>query len=773
MTPAEKPDESGWPAAAPRADRRASPFAGLLLIAAVLTGCAGPGSLRPNPKAQAAAPSAASAASRTHTAPPSLEERIDFWMRRGADDETGALAALARLQPAATSASAQRLRLYARGQVEAVHRQPGAAASAAALRELAARHGNDPRALAAAELVEAGLAEASGETEVSGELARAALARLAPGCALEPALVSIERPEAPVAAPPASAPSPAAEDDGAQAGAAGSGAGLPAACDHRLAWRALDLIERQERARGALAMAAAQAAQAQALALRADDRWRAAWSLASMAQLAAAGGDASQAARLIRQATRLAEAEGDPLLQVRVLVMDGAIADLRGDRAAVGAAMERALPIARRIPSPRTEALLLANLADVYAKSGRPALALLAVERALPIARRHSDQRLESGLLHNAALAQIAMGRIDEAQPEIARLEARAQSGRADAETVTELREFSKALGDAGAYAEALSLYHRERQLHAQTSSWNRQTALASLRGANDAERKEREIELLARDNALKAAGLESHGWHQRIALLTTLAVGLGCTLAGVVAWRLRETQRHLVASQAQLRLQSERDPLTQLANRRHVSTLMAERAAGGSFGGALLAIDIDHFKRVNDRLGHAAGDAVLVEVARRLGDAVRADDLVVRWGGEEFLVVCRDLDAAQLEALAQRILHGVGGRDIEAAAVAGAVRLPTNATLRVSVSVGHARFPLPPQHLPVDWEQALRLADQALGMAKRQGRNRAVGVASCRDPAQAGRSVEAFEAAVAAGDVALQVEGGPTPPGVAAIVLA
>ena len=90
--------------------------------------------------------------------------------------------------------------------------------------------------------------------------------------------------------------------------------------------------------------------------------------------------------------------------------------------------------------------------------------------------------------------------------------------------------------------------------------------------------------------------------------------------------------------------MQSERDPLTNLANRRHfLSVMQAEQARGGAeagFDGALLLVDIDHFKHVNDSHGHAAGDIVLCEVARRLNEAVRGDDLVVRWGGEEFLVL-------------------------------------------------------------------------------------------------------------------------------------
>ena len=311
--------------------------------------------------------------------------------------------------------------------------------------------------------------------------------------------------------------------------------------------------------------------------------------------------------------------------------------------------------------------MLLINLADVHTKAGRHVPALLAVEQALPIVRRHGDQRLEQAVLHNAALARIGLGRIDEARPDMDRSLELAQRGGATAEAALSLREFSQAMAKAGAVGEALELYHRERRLTDEANALNRQTALESLRTANDSERKDRDIELLGRDNALKAEALANHELTQRVAVLLTVAVALGLAVAGMLVWRLRETQRRLVASQAQLRVQSERDPLTQLANRRHFQAVMRQRPSGAGFGGALLMIDIDHFKQVNDRHGHAAGDAVLVEVARRLNDAVRGEDLVVRWGGEEFLVLARDVPVTQLEAMVQRVLQKVAQMPVSA----------------------------------------------------------------------------------------------------------
>ena len=174
-----------------------------------------------------------------------------------------------------------------------------------------------------------------------------------------------------------------------------------------------------------------------------------------------------------------------------------------------------------------------------------------------------------------------------------------------------------------------------------------------------------------------------------------------------------------------QLQTQSERDPLTNLANRRHFQAVM-QSAAGrdgrnAGFEGALLLVDIDHFKHVNDAHGHAAGDAVLVEVAKRLNEAVRNDDLVVRWGGEEFLILAPRAAPEQAEQMAARVLRILGETPIVVGTQA----------LRVTASIGYARFPLPPYSAEVPWEQAINLADMALYTAKNQGRNRAVGMVS------------------------------------------
>jgi len=132
--------------------------------------------------------------------------------------------------------------------------------------------------------------------------------------------------------------------------------------------------------------------------------------------------------------------------------------------------------------------------------------------------------------------------------------------------------------------------------------------------------------------------------------------------------------------------------------------------------------IDIDHFKRVNDLFGHKVGDHVLAEVARRINSAARLSDAVIRWGGEEFLLLSRYTDRREAHVLANRVLESIGSEPYRGEG--------SKAVLRVTCSIGWAAFPWKEAEPKlVSHEQVLGLADYALYQAKDSGRNRAVGL--------------------------------------------
>ena len=165
------------------------------------------------------------------------------------------------------------------------------------------------------------------------------------------------------------------------------------------------------------------------------------------------------------------------------------------------------------------------------------------------------------------------------------------------------------------------------------------------------------------------------------------------------------------------LRRLATRDQLTGLLNRREFDRIIAEeRERSHRFGHtmALVMVDIDHFKSVNDTHGHPAGDAVLREVARRLAGEMRSVDRVVRFGGEEFAVILMESDEAIALATARRICAAVQRDPILATET-----LPLSITVSAGVAV-----------LPQDaksGEALVAAADKALYAAKAARRNRAV----------------------------------------------
>jgi two-component system cell cycle response regulator len=160
-------------------------------------------------------------------------------------------------------------------------------------------------------------------------------------------------------------------------------------------------------------------------------------------------------------------------------------------------------------------------------------------------------------------------------------------------------------------------------------------------------------------------------------------------------------------------------DSLTGLYNRRyftvHLDGLLA-RVREGAMGPALLMLDIDWFKRVNDDYGHAAGDEVLREVTARITRHVRAFDLLARYGGEEFVVVLPDADRRVAETVAERLRTVVAEQPIKVG--------QQQAELSITISIGLAVT----EDALESSTSLLRRADEALYAAKGRGRNRVVG---------------------------------------------
>ena len=171
---------------------------------------------------------------------------------------------------------------------------------------------------------------------------------------------------------------------------------------------------------------------------------------------------------------------------------------------------------------------------------------------------------------------------------------------------------------------------------------------------------------------------------------------------------------RQLKVANANLEVLAATDPLTGLYNRRHFmarSRAEASKAARTDEPMAVLALDIDHFKQINDRYGHAAGDVMLKGVAQNVSAQLRPTDLIGRWGGEEFMVLLPATGTAQARAIAERIRLAVE-----------ALRVTHGGTpIGVTLSIGIAEYPTDGSGL----DTVFNRADERLYGAKHAGRNR------------------------------------------------
>ena len=194
-------------------------------------------------------------------------------------------------------------------------------------------------------------------------------------------------------------------------------------------------------------------------------------------------------------------------------------------------------------------------------------------------------------------------------------------------------------------------------------------------------------------------------------AILTTLHYFNLISCMAILVFMAVLYLRQIHGAEQQLRAMATTDPLTQLNNRRAMMDVIQHEERRLNRGRQMLSFvmaDIDHFKQINDNLGHEVGDLVLQKVSRALASGVRDVDHLARWGGEEFLVVLPDTDEVEAAQVAERLRQAVGSVDFKDRAV--------SMTFGVSEVRGDESA-----------EQAISRADAAMYEGKRSGRNRVV----------------------------------------------
>ena len=226
-----------------------------------------------------------------------------------------------------------------------------------------------------------------------------------------------------------------------------------------------------------------------------------------------------------------------------------------------------------------------------------------------------------------------------------------------------------------------------------------------------DTERQEQQNALLLKQNQLNEVTLAEQQQRARVYIVSV--IGLSAILGFLVflAWRNKQVRRRLAA-------QALTDELTGVPNRRHIMSVLAaevERSRRYRTPLAIAMLDLDHFKRINDRFGHAAGDEVLQSFAAAMAGSLRKTDCFGRVGGEEFLAVLPHTDGEVSAVVTERMRCATL-----------ALNCPKlGGQLQPSVSVGVAVL----REDDASIENLVKRADDAVYLAKQQGRNRIVAV--------------------------------------------
>ncbi|MFN6998166.1 MAG: diguanylate cyclase domain-containing protein, partial [Aquincola tertiaricarbonis] len=418
-------------------------------------------------------------------------------------------------------------------------------------------------------------------------------------------------------------------------------------------------------------------------------------------------GDHAQARHYFEASLKLQRASGMSREELVTLHNLGRTLEGMADWPAAHKAFEEALHLARRIHYPRGEAYALRGLASVRNARQAPSEALALLDLASQIQQDTPDERLRGQFLLQRGIALRQLHRPAEAVELLQ--QAMEIFRRADslAEQVAAGGELAAALKDSGDWRAAFT--HHAAFKEASDTLLRRQLdqRFATLKIEFDSAAKDKENALLQREKSAADAALAQERRVGRLKLVVMLLATALVVVLAALAWRQRRSGRTMQKL-------AMTDELTALPNRRHVLARLEALLAPGAGGGALLIVDLDHFKRFNDERGHLIGDEVLRAVADVLRQAVRPPAAVGRLGGEEFVVVLPRADVMRAAEVAEDLRRRVQAIDAAPWSLGSGTEITTSVGLTLAEPGD-------------DLSTMLRRADEALYAAKAAGRNRVV----------------------------------------------
>ena len=377
--------------------------------------------------------------------------------------------------------------------------------------------------------------------------------------------------------------------------------------------------------------------------------------------------------------------------------------------------VDKALKLSAKTRSVRIKTIALINLSAYYLDHGDEPAAMTAAEQCLAMARRHGGKNgISVANCHESLSEAFYSSERTEQALYYAKLALSVyESNRIQHRMIYVYELLAKIYESGDDYQQALHYYKKYSELGRSYLFDIRRKELFDMQERYDTHVKEKEIQLLKAENALTSSRLaERKASENMLKLGTALIIILLYWLYRRYSM-LNKDKQVLEQSNAQLETQSNKDPLTTLHNRRFLERWLKNMPAiDYRHGGLVVVIDIDHFKKFNDDYGHNVGDEVLVEMAKRLKAVVRQRDVVVRWGGEEFIMIvsCRESES---ERVLQRIKQQISAADFSLSC----------GDYSVTVSMG-AIFTKSATQLCQEWVSLLLKADRALYQVKASGRN-------------------------------------------------
>lgn len=440
------------------------------------------------------------------------------------------------------------------------------------------------------------------------------------------------------------------------------------------------------------------------------------------------------------------------LLNIAVIQQD------LGDQPSALANLSRGMTIANQLNDKNLIALGLNSLADYHLARSEFTQVIELSHQALTLADSSGDKTTAVEPRQNLAKAYLAQSNIAAALDYIGQ----AIAIDTELENKSSLSQLYQLQADiyqqSGDYAMALTAHRRYSELHNDVFNEESDKKLAALRAQNESLQKDRKIETLANEQQLQAISHEKElalrdqiarqadfQRHVGAALLTLLL----CVLFMVYKRRLqtklnkslsqlvKDRTRELAAKNIELEqaytameTQSFTDQLTSLHNRRFLMQKLPQdlshcQAKASRQDFVFLLLDLDNFKQVNDNYGHTAGDLILIQFAELMKQVFRSSDYLIRWGGEEFLVVMRHMNRDNASLYAERLRLTVEQH---------AFAISDSQSINMTCSIGFACYPITAGDTPtLSWNQIIDVADICLYAAKKSQKNAWVGIASIK----------------------------------------